>query len=135
MLTATGSVFLNTWLAIRVGLARKKFGVEYPAMYADGEDKKVFNCIQRSHQHYLELYPQFLALLLLGGLQCPKVSAGAGVVYLVGRIAFAIGYSTGEPDKRKYGGFASIGMLVLLGNTLCFAFHQLKWNPLKAIKS
>jgi len=43
----------------------------------------------------LEGYPQFLFLLLLGGLEWPVVSAGAGVVYLASRIAYAQGYYTG----------------------------------------
>jgi len=134
VLTATGHAFLNMWLAMNVVQARKKFKVEYPTLYAD-EEKKEFNCIQRAHQHTLEIYPQFIALLLLGGLQLPILSAGAGVVYLVGRVVAAKGYYTGDPDKRKYGSFGMLGMLVLLGNTFCFAFHQLKWNPLKAITS
>lgn len=134
VLTAVGSVFVNIWHAHNVVHARKKFGVEYPQMYGP-EDKKEFNCIQRAHQNYLELWPQFLTLLLVGGLHNPKVAAGAGVVYLVGRIVYAKGYSTGTPDNRRYGGFGMAGMLVLLGNTVCLAFHLLKWNPLKAIKS
>jgi glutathione S-transferase len=134
VLTATGSVFVNMWLAHNVVNARKKFNVEYPKLYAEDE-KKEFNCIQRAHQHTLEIYPQFLALLLLGGLQNPVVSAGAGAVYLVGRIVAAKGYYTGDPSKRKYGAFGMIGLLVLLGNTLCFAFHQLNWHPLRSLKS
>jgi glutathione S-transferase len=43
----------------------------------------------------LESYPQFLFLLLLGGLEWPVVSAGAGVVFLASRVAYAQGYYTG----------------------------------------
>jgi glutathione S-transferase len=48
----------------------------------------------------LENYPQFLALLLLGGLEWPVVSAGAGVIFLAGRIAYAQGYYTGGMLKN-----------------------------------
>jgi hypothetical protein len=47
----------------------------------------------------LENYPQFLVLLLLGGLEWPVISAGAGVFYLAGRIAYAQGYYTGGMVK------------------------------------
>nr|CAD7434666.1 unnamed protein product [Timema monikensis] len=43
----------------------------------------------------LENYPQFLTLLLLGGLEWPIVSAVGGAVWLLGRIAYAQGYYTG----------------------------------------
>jgi glutathione S-transferase len=112
------------WMAMRVMNARKQYSVEFPDLYS--KDNKVFNCIQRAHQNTLENYPQFLLLLMVGGLQYPRISAAAGVIYLLGRIAYAVGYSTGEPDKRKYGAFGFIGMVLLIGNTLSFACHQLK---------
>jgi len=67
-------------------------------------------------------------LLLVGGLQHPRLAAGAGVVFLVGRIVFAKGYYTGDPKNRCKGSFGMLGMLALLGSTLCFAAHQLKFK-------
>lgn len=126
LLTATGSCFVNMWMAINVGRARKQYKVEYPKMYS--EDNNTFNCIQRAHQNTLESYPQFLLLLLLGGFQYPKISAGAGVVYLLGRIAYASGYYTGDPKKRRRGAIpCHISDLVLLGNTISLACHVIGW--------
>jgi glutathione S-transferase len=128
---AVDSMFVNMWLAYKVAKARKQYKIEYPIMYApndDNLDHKTFNCIQRAHQNTLEMYPQFLTVLLIGGLQHPKFAIGAGTLYLLGRILFAKGYSTGDPEKRKYGGFGMIGFLGLLGSTLCFAAHQAKWS-------
>lgn len=122
--TAVGSMIVNGWMVMRVMRARKTHKVEYPDMYS--KDSKEFNCIQRAHQNTLETYPQFLVLLLFGGLQYPRISAAAGCVYLLGRIAYNIGYSTGDPSKRRYGAFGFAGMLILLGNTISFACHQLK---------
>nr|CAD7265621.1 unnamed protein product [Timema shepardi] len=48
----------------------------------------------------LENYPQFLTLLLLAGLEWPIVSAVGGAVWLLGRIAYAQGYYTGERDQN-----------------------------------
>lgn len=52
-----------------------RFGVEYPALYADDKNcpneanRKTFNCVQRAHQNSLENQPIFLGLLTLSGLQ------------------------------------------------------------------
>ncbi|XP_023725149.1 microsomal glutathione S-transferase 3-like [Cryptotermes secundus] len=116
ILVAVGSAFVVTWKAMQVGKARKKFNIPYPTMYSP--DNVQFNCIQRAHQNTLENYPQFLVLLLLGGLEWPVVSAGAGIVYLAGRIAYAQGYYTGDPKKRMRGGFGLLGLLPLLGATV-----------------
>lgn len=123
---AVDSVFVNMWMARQVNVARKKYGIQYPTMYSD--DNQTFNCIQRAHQQTLELHPTFTTLLLLGGLQHPRVAAVAGIVYLAGRIVFAKGYYTGDPKNRRHGAFGMLGLLTLLGSTLCFAAHQLKFK-------
>ena len=62
MAVAFLSAFVVTWAGAMVGMARKKYGVEYPAMYAvEGKEMKkadadVFNCVQRGHQNILENY-------------------------------------------------------------------------------
>ncbi|XP_077538800.1 glutathione S-transferase 3, mitochondrial-like [Haemaphysalis longicornis] len=113
VLVGVGSIPVNMWLVSRVYRARKKFDIKLPAMYSD--TNVVFNCIQRSHQHFLEYYPQTLMILFLGGFEYPKVAAGAGVVYLAGRVIYAIGYSTGDPDKRFLGAFKYLGLFTLFG--------------------
>ncbi|KAI8337420.1 hypothetical protein BC941DRAFT_425227 [Chlamydoabsidia padenii] len=125
------------WLAAGVGAARKKAGVPYPYVYAeksevektDGEKDKakhLFNCAQRAHQNTLEYFPVFNTLLLIGGISHPEISAGAGAVYLVGRIAYAIGYKTGEVKKRSRGSFGYLGLLTLLYTTGSTIYSLLK---------
>ena len=43
------------WMAVRVVLARRDSGVQYPAMVAEGTDEAAmkFNCTQRAHQNTL----------------------------------------------------------------------------------
>merc|ERR1712025_1348099 len=116
ILTGTASAFVLMYKGINVGMARKKFGIKYPKMYSEenGGDN-MFNCIQRAHQNTLENYPQFLFFLTTGGLVHPVLSSMAGIIYLAGRIAFAKGYYTGNPENRRWGSFGYIGLLTLLG--------------------
>jgi glutathione S-transferase len=41
--------FLNLWMGLQVGKARRKYKVSYPTMYAvesENKDAKLFNCVQ-----------------------------------------------------------------------------------------
>ncbi|EFN54337.1 hypothetical protein CHLNCDRAFT_135580 [Chlorella variabilis] len=116
----------NIWMGMKVGQARKKYGITYPTLYAPPghKDEKAFNCVQRAHQNSLENLPSFYALLLTAGIKAsgPRlahsylISASiAGAVALVGRIFFFNGYSTGDPKARYRGGFTHFGTLALLG--------------------
>lgn len=78
-------------------------------------EKKIFNCYQRAHQNTLENYPAFLIYLGISGIRYPTVSAVGGLVWLVGRYFYALGYYTGTPSKRNQGAFAYLGLLVMLG--------------------
>jgi glutathione S-transferase len=92
------------------------------------KDKKkhIFNCVQRVHQNSLELFPVYSTLLLIGGLKHPEVSAGAGVVYILGRMVYSSGYATGEPKKRVRGAFYYLGVLALIGTAGSTIYNLLK---------
>ncbi|XP_059166779.1 glutathione S-transferase 3, mitochondrial-like [Physella acuta] len=121
-LVVAGSWGVLNYLGFRVMQARKKYDVQYPNLYSD--TSREFNCIQRAHQNTLEVYPQFLAFLLLGGLQLPRLSAGFGALWLVSRIVYAHGYYTFDPSKRNRGAFGYIGFLGLLVNTVLFGLNS-----------
>ena len=73
-------------------------------MYSD--EHPLFNCYQRAHQNTLEFVPYFYSSLFLAGLKYPIASAVCGATFAVGRIAYALGYSTGNPENRIYGAVA-----------------------------
>jgi glutathione S-transferase len=108
------------WQAIKVGQARKQYGIKYPTLYEAREDSQ-FNLVQRAHQNSLEWNPGFLVFLLAGGVSAPLTSAAAGFVYNYGRIAYARGYYSGSPHKGLWGFY---GLFYLMGAT-CFTGYCL----------
>ncbi|KAI5121143.1 hypothetical protein M0805_007141 [Coniferiporia weirii] len=114
---ATSTMFLNAWQLFKVNGARKQAGIQYPQLYAEkteaaaSKQALIFNCIQRAHQNTLESTPHVLLAVLVTGLKYPLVAAGLGGTWVVGRVLYTIGYSTGDPGKRSYGSVGSLGML------------------------
>jgi glutathione S-transferase len=67
----------------------------------------------------------FLALLLVAGAPFPVTAAISGAVYSLGKLAYFMGYSTGDPNKRLWGSFSYFGLLALIGCVGRFSFQLL----------
>ena len=121
--------FLNLWMGIQVGKARKKYKVFYPTLYAvesENKEAKLFNCVQRGHQNSLEMMPAFFVMLLVGGFQHPLIGAGLGLLYTVARFFYFTGYASGVPEKRlKIGGLNFLAYFGLIICTASFAINLL----------
>ena len=87
------------WMMMRVGKARMKSGVSAPAMTGDeGLERAI-----RAHLNTLEWLPTFLVSMWIVAIYWnATVAAGAGVVWIVGRILYAVGYAA-DPKKRGPG--------------------------------
>ncbi|CAD5117100.1 unnamed protein product [Dimorphilus gyrociliatus] len=123
ILTIISSMFMLIYKGLKVGKARKKYNLPYPAMYHP--DSVVFNCIQRAHQNTLEQYPQFLVLMLFAGIKYPCGATVLGLLWIVSRIVYAHGYYTGDPSKRTRGAFGYIGYFGLIGMSISTALSLL----------
>nr|XP_043633663.1 microsomal glutathione S-transferase 3-like [Erigeron canadensis] len=130
ILTLIAYCFLNIYMQIQVGKARKKYKVAYPALYAteaDTKDYKIFNCIQRGHQNTLESLPIFFTLLIIGGLKYPVICAVLGIGYTVARFFYFTGYSSGDPKGRlPIGGLNSVALLGLMMVNILFGVSLLR---------
>jgi glutathione S-transferase len=92
------------WMVFRVGAARGKSGIQAPAMTGDpGLERAV-----RVQTNTLEWLPIFLPSLWLCHLfwqpqdESGIIVAAIGLVWIVGRIVYALGY-TQDPGKRSTG--------------------------------
>jgi len=107
MVSLASTAALLQFLAIKVVLARRQFEVPYPQMYVgDGgasERGRVFDGTQRAHQNTLETAPAQMIMIALLGLAHPIPAAAAQGVWVAGRIAYGLGYSTGDPNARLPG--------------------------------
>ena len=98
-------------------MARKKFDVQYPTLYAESSHKnaKAFNCVQRAHQQTLEWMAPVMVLTATTGMVFPITAAQACAVWTVGKIVYINGYGGGGPSTRHLGGaIAHLGDVTLI---------------------
>jgi len=97
--------------AALVGRARGKYGVKAPAVHGH----EVFERYFRVHYNTLELIVVFVpAMWLFGSYVSPTWAAVLGLVYVVGRVAYLVGY-VADPAKREIGfGLSVLPILALL---------------------
>lgn len=113
------------WMGILVAQARGKYSVPAPAITGNPDFERRF----RVQQNTLEWLPIFLPALWLTAVYWgDAIAAGAGAVWIVGRILYMNGYAR-EAQARSMGfliqGLTGLGLLIAafvgVGTTL---FHM-----------
>jgi glutathione S-transferase len=111
--------------SIKVGKARATFDVKAPAISGNPDFERVF----RVQMNTLEWMPIFLPSLWLFAIYISDaIAAALGVVWIIGRILYMIGYS--EAAAKRGRGFAIQGgaaMLLWLG-----ALGAIAWRLIHA---
>src|SRR5215475_14449552 len=98
------------FLATRVAVAHGKFGVKLPATTGNLDFERVF----RAHENTLEWMPTFLVPLWLCAFYLSDIAAAAlGLLWIVGRIVYFVGYSRAV-EKRLPGFFIQATACLLL---------------------
>jgi glutathione S-transferase len=112
------------WMGLQVGRARGKSGIAAPAMTGD----PVLERTIRAHYNTLEWLPLFLVPLWLFAIYwSAMVAAALGLVWIVGRVLYQLGY-VADAGKRSTGFmiqalavavllFGALGRLVFLAAT------------------
>jgi hypothetical protein len=82
--------------------SKERYGL--PNLYAQGTSRnaQAYNCVQRSHQHIFENFPQMCLLSMVGAVHYPMMVAATLTTYAVGRITMSQAYASanGDADKR-----------------------------------
>ena len=102
------------WMSLQVPVARRKTGISAPAMTGDPLLERTI----RAHYNTMEWLPIFLpAVWIFAIYWSDLVAAGLGLLWIVGRIVYQIGYVS-APEKRAPGfliQFIAVAVLVLGG--------------------
>jgi len=109
------SLLTYFWMSLRVPRARIKAGIPAPAMTGE----PVLERTIRAHYNTLEWLPIYLVALWLFAIYWSVlVAAAMGVVWIVGRILYALGYAA-EASRRGPGFLIqSVAVAVLLFGAL-----------------
>ena len=95
------AIMLYFYSSILVSRARKKFGVKHPAISGNLDFERVF----RAQMNTLEWLPIFLPSLWLFAVYIGDIyAAGIGLVWVVGRILYILGYA--QAVEKRGRGFA-----------------------------
>lgn len=93
------ALLVYAWMATRVSAARRKTGVRAPAVTGDPLLERTI----RAHYNTLEWMPIFLTSLWLFAVYWNEmVAALLGLLWVIGRIVYFVGYVT-EASKRRVG--------------------------------
>mmetsp|Transcript_20625 Transcript_20625/g.43201 ORF Transcript_20625/g.43201 Transcript_20625/m.43201 type:complete len:151 (-) Transcript_20625:168-620(-) len=133
--TLVGQFFVSFSMGGNVIVARKKYNVPIPNLYATpGQHKEAdaFNRVQRGHQSMFETLGAFTGLALVGGLKNPITCSICSALYLGGCYLFQVGYSDIKLDvadaRYKKGGWLKwVGLLGVMGCSINFAGSVNKW--------
>ncbi|ADG08651.1 MAPEG family protein [Caulobacter segnis] len=93
------SLLVYVWMILRIPGARRRTGIDAPAMTGDPELERHIR-VQANTVEWLVIY--LPALWLFAIYWNDLFAAAMGVVWIVGRIIYALGYAA-DPKKRELG--------------------------------
>lgn len=109
------SVLSYAWMAAMVSRTRQRVGIIAPAMTGD----PVLERTIRAHVNTLEWLPIFLPSLWLFAIYwSPQVAAALGLVWIVGRVIYFLGYRAAAGKRRPGFFIQTMATFALLFGTL-----------------
>jgi glutathione S-transferase len=105
------ALMLYLWQSLRVGSARGRLGVEAPATTGNPEFERHY----RIQANTLEGLIIFLPALWLSAIYIDdRFAAALGLVWIVGRVLYTLGYAREAKARGPGFGIQAIAMLILL---------------------
>lgn len=88
------------------------------------EDWLLFNNAQRAHYNFVEGVATYIVMILAAAVYYPMYATFMGVLVLVGRLLFAIGYVSSGANGRIVGALLiDIALVGLLGLSVCSGWN------------
>ena len=110
------------WTSIMVARGRARFTISPPAMTGHPD----FERLVRVQGNTLEWLVLFLpGLWMFAGMVSVDWAAGLGVVWIVGRVLYALGYAQSAPKRGPGFGIQALATLALLVGALAGAVWKL----------
>src|SRR5271168_961164 len=104
------AIAMYFWTIVNVARARRKYGVATPAITGNADFERVF----RTQQNTVEHLVMFVPCLLLFSQYWPTWGAGIGLVWVIARVWYALGYYAPTGKKRSPGFGLSVAALAVL---------------------
>ncbi len=116
------SLMVFFWTGLRVGRARGTYGIKAPATTGHEEFDRHFRVQMNTLEGLVIFLPALWLFAVFGNEQ---IAAGLGVVWIIGRVLYAVTY-VADPSKRSAGfGISALAMLALLLGALFFVAKAL----------
>jgi glutathione S-transferase len=110
------ALLLYFYMSLRVGQGRSKYGVVAPAVTGNPDFERDY----RIQMNTLEWMPLFLVSLWLfaAAWNSDLIAAGVGVVWIIGRVLYLVGYARAAASRGPGFGVQALAVAVLLFGAL-----------------
>lgn len=116
------SVLVYFWMAAMVARTRRRVGIFAPVMIGDPALERTI----RAHVNTLEWFPIFLPSLWLFAIYWNSpVAAALGLVWVVGRIVYFLGYAAAAEKRRPGFAIQAAAATALAIGALCRVIYLL----------
>jgi glutathione S-transferase len=116
------ALLMFMWTTVRVGMARKKFGVAAPATTGHPDFERHFRVQANTVEGLIVFLPALWLFAIFS--QRDFLAAAIGLVWIVGRIVYALGYAK-APEQREIGFMIqALAQVVLLLGALGLVIWQ-----------
>lgn len=119
------ALILYMWMGVRVSSARARCAVPAPATTGNPEFERHFRVQSNTLENLIVFLPALWLFTAFVGND--YVAAGIGLVWVVGRVMYMLGYARAAEARGPGFGIASLAQIVLLLGALGYvAWHLVK---------